>query len=42
MKVLPFVPGHLGRAEILCLGAWMLLGLALQTRARDAAADAKE
>ena len=42
MKVLPFVPGHLGRAEALCLGAWMLLGLALRTGARHATADAKE
>jgi hypothetical protein len=40
-EVLPFVPGHLGRVEALCLGAWMLLGVALHARARDATANAK-
>jgi amino acid transporter len=29
MKVLPFVPGHLTWPELVCLAAWMALGLAL-------------
>lgn len=32
MKLLPFVPGHMTWLETVCLGAWMLLGLALRPR----------
>jgi amino acid transporter len=33
MKVLPFVPGHLDWPELLCLGIWLVLGLALRPAA---------
>ncbi len=36
MKVLPFVPGHMTWPELVCLVAWMALGLALRPSAKAA------
>jgi basic amino acid/polyamine antiporter, APA family len=36
MKVLPFVPGHMTWPELVCLVAWMALGLVLRPRSTGA------